>query len=268
MESQETHEQEQQFSGHIASADALYASPCHVSPAALSTLLNSRQPSFLDTQVWQTKSSSQSHKSPARSKKIATVLPSISSPPSYVLTPPSAAALARFKLTLGGEDGMFDPVRRYNEIAQRMKASISRALARSMPSPRAIKPLSKPSPPAPGGNDSKQKLWVALPAVPRLLADVQRAAGGMGRGADIGASHWLAWCSDQEVLGRVPAVTRAVGYEALVEAGCAGSFKLSLEQFAQCVLLLAANCESCRIIAQVGAVQLSRTLSASLRVVI
>ena len=37
---------------------------------------------------------------------------------------------------------------------------------------------------------------------------------------------------------------------------------------AGCVLLLAADCERCRIITQVGAVQLSRTLSASLRVVI
>ena len=35
-----------------------------------------------------------------------------------------------------------------------------------------------------------------------------------------------------------------------------------------CVLLLAADCESCRIITQVGALQLSRTLSESLRVAI
>ena len=46
--------------------------------------------------------------------------------------------------------------------------------------------------------------------------------------------------------------------------GCA-SRRLPL---ACCVLLLAADCERCRIITQVGAVQLSRTLSASLRVVI
>ena len=237
--------QDNAFSSHIAdensgaTQDAHLTSASYISPAVLSTLLNSREPSFLDTQVWQTKSSSQLQQSPARSKKA--LLPSISSPPRHVLAPTSAAALARFKLSLGGEDGMFDPVRRYNEIAQRMKASISRALARPIPSPRAIKPLSKLSPPPPGGKDTKQKLWVALPAVPRLLADLQRAAGGMGRGADIGASHWLAWCSDQEALGRVPSVTRAVGQEVLVEAGCHGSFKLSLEQFAQCVLLLAAR---------------------------
>jgi hypothetical protein len=215
-------------------------SSAHISPAALSTLLNTREPSFLDTRIWHSKSSSQSQPPPARSKKAALMLPPVSSPPRpVIIPPPTAAAIMRYKLTLGDEDGMFDPVRRYNEVAKRMKASISKALARSMPSPRIFKPLSRPSPSSPGVGDSNHKLWTALPALPRLFGDMQRAAGGMGRTADIGASHWLNWCSDQEVLGRVPHLTRAVGLEALMAAGCNGSFKLSLQQFSQCLLMLA-----------------------------
>ncbi len=237
-----------QFSGHSASEhanpanNALTCAPsCHVSPAALSTLLNIREPSFLDTDVWHSKTSSQLLALPARSKKPESVLPSLSPQRRPIIAPPTAAAIMRYKLTLGDEDGMFDPVRVYNEVAQRMKASISRALARSVPSPRHAKPLSKPSLSSPTSGDSKQKLWVALPALPRLFSDLQRAAGGSGRSADIGASHWLAWCSEQEALGRVPHVTRAVGLEALVAAGCHGSFKLTLEHFSQCLLLLASR---------------------------
>jgi hypothetical protein len=238
-----TETQDHGFAGHAATQNAgsiQNTLPSNMSPAALSTLLNTREPSFLDTRLWHSKSSNQSQSMPSRSKKSALALPPVSSPPRpVVIPPPTAAAIMRYKLTLGDEDGMFDPVRRYNEVAKRMKASISRALARSMPSPRTFKPISRPSPSSPGVGDSKQKLWTALPALPRLYGDMQRAAGGMGRSADIGASHWLNWCSDQEALGRVPHVTRAVGLEALIAAGCNGSFKLSLEQFSQCLLLLA-----------------------------
>ncbi len=240
MESQETHEQEQQFSGHIASADALYASPCHVSPAALSTLLSIREPSFLDTAIWHSKASGPSQRTHAPSKDRATLPAPVSPQTRRIIAPPTTAAITRYKLTLGDSDGMFDPVRVYNEVAQRMKQSIARALAPSLPSPRRAKSPSKPSPaPSPITSDLKQKLWIALPALPRLFSDMQRSAGGMGRSADIGASHWLAWCSDQEALGRVPHVTRAVGLEALITTGCQGSFKLSLEHFCQCVLVLA-----------------------------
>jgi hypothetical protein len=219
--------------------DATLSSTSPINSAVLSALLNVREPSFLDTQIWHSKSSSQSQQSLARSKKAAIILPSVSSPPRHIIAPVSQAAMSRHKLTLGDEQGMFDPVRRYNEVAQRMKASISRALARSVPSPRTAKIVTKPSP-SPVVGDSKLKLWAALPAVPRLFCDLQRAAaGGMGRLADIGASHWLAWCSDQEALGRVPHVTRAAGLEALIASGCNGSFKLSLEQFSQCILVLA-----------------------------
>jgi hypothetical protein len=235
------------FIGHIAhenvesTPDALQGASSQPSPAVLSTLLNVREPSFLDTQTWHSKSSSQLQQPPARSKKSATALPPVLSPPRQSIPPVSQAAILRYKLTLGDGDGMFDPVRRYNEVAHRMKASISRALARPVPSPRNVKPISKPSPSSPVVGDSKQKLWSALPALPRLFGDLQRAAGGIGRSAEIGAAHWLAWCSDQEALGRVPHVTRAAGLETLVASGYNGSFKLSLEQFSQCILMLAAK---------------------------
>jgi hypothetical protein len=240
----ESEANEDAFDCHVAESisdfkpDALFSSSSPINPAVLSALLNEREPSFLDTQIWHSKSSSPLQLPLARSKKTITTLPPASSPPRHVIAPVSSSAILRYKLTLGDEQGMFDPVRRYNEVAQRMKACISRALARSVPSPRTVKAVFKPSPSSPVV-DSKHKLWDALPALPRLFSDLQRAAGGMGRAADIGASHWLAWCSDQEALGRVPHVTRSVGLEALIASGCNGSFKLSLEQFSQCILMLA-----------------------------